>query len=144
VSILNGLKLVAAKQQRVTDPAELRRAKLVAKLDEQIALAKATQAGGQYTPTRAKRVKDSDGSVRQVQVPKSIKPWFWSAEGGRVCVAVRYGSRVLELAKGKTAVEAAPADVVQVLERLRAAVAGGELDAGIEAAAAGLRKGFKR
>ena len=34
VSVLNGLKLVAAKQQRVTDPTQLRRAKLLAKWDE--------------------------------------------------------------------------------------------------------------
>ena len=144
MSVLSGLKLVAAKQQRVTDPTQLRRAKLLAKLDEQIALAQAQAASTVYAPTRAKRVKDADGSVRVVQVPKRVKAWYWAVDGGKVCVAVRYGNRVMELSKGKTAVEVGPAEVVMTLARLRDAVAAGELDAQAEAASVHVRRSFKR
>ena len=144
MSVLAGLKLVAAKQQRVLDPVQLRRNKLVTKLDEQIELAKAAQTGGSYTPMRAKRVKDAAGNVSVVQVPRRIKQWYWAVEGGRVCVAVRYGGRVLELTKGKTAVETQPDQLVTTLGRLRDAAAAGELDAQVEAASAGVRRGFKR
>ena len=70
MSVLGAMKLVAAKQERQTDPVQLRRAKLMAALNEQIALAKARQAGESYTATRAKRVKDDNGNVAIVQVPK--------------------------------------------------------------------------
>ena len=144
MSILNSLKLVAAKQQCVMDPVQQRRAKLVTKLDEQIALAQARAEGKDYAPTRATRVTDAEGNVTTVQAPKRVKAWTWAIEGGRVCVAVRYGNRVIELAKGKTAVEVAAGDVVGVLGKLRDAAAAGELDAGMEAAAAGVRRAFKR
>ena len=45
MSTLNTLKLVAAKQQRENNPVVQRRQKLLAKLDEQIALAAAKAAG---------------------------------------------------------------------------------------------------
>ena len=41
MSVLGAMKLVAAKQERQTDPVQLRRTKLMAALNEQIALAKA-------------------------------------------------------------------------------------------------------
>jgi len=144
VSILNSLKLVAAKQQRIMDPVQQRRAKLVTKLDEQIALAQARAEGKDYAPTRATRVTDAEGNVTTVQAPKRVKAWTWAVEGGRVCVAVRYGNRVMELAKGKTAVEVAAGEVVATLARLRDAVAAGELDAQAEAASVGVRRGGKR
>ncbi len=144
MSVLAGLKLVAAKPQLVLDPTQQRRAKLVAKLDEQIALAKAQAEGQSYTPMRSKRIKDAEGNVSVVQMPKRVKAWFWAAEGGKVCVAVRYGSKVLELGKGKTAVEAQPEQLVSTLGKLREAAAAGELDAQVEAASAGVRRGFKR
>ena len=79
-----------------------------------------------------------------VQVPKRVKAWYWAVDGGKVCVAVRYGNRVMELGKGKTAVEVGPAEVVMTLARLRDAVAAGELDAQAEAASVGVRRGGKR
>jgi hypothetical protein len=144
MSVLNGLKLVAAKQERQTNPVQIRRAKLMAALDEQIALAKARQAGESYTATRAKRVKDDAGNVSVQRVAKRLKAWFWAVEGGRVCVAVRYGNKVMELGKGKTAVESAAGELVSTLGKLRDAVAAGELDAQMESASASVRKGFKR
>ena len=144
MSVLSGLKLVAAKQQRVTDPVQLRRAKLIAKLDEQIELARAQAAGASYTPTRSKRVKDADGTVTTVQAPKRVRAWWWAVDGGKLCVAVRYGNKVMELSKGKAAVETQPDQLISTLGRLRDATAAGELDAQVEAASAGVRRGFKR
>jgi energy-coupling factor transporter transmembrane protein EcfT len=48
---------------------------------------------------------------------------------------VRYGARVLDLGKGKTAVELASAkELIATLETISAAVNAGELDAAMEAA----------
>ncbi len=58
-------------------------------------------------------------------------------------MSVRYGSKTLELAKGKNAIELATGEeLIAVLERLKAAVLAGELDAQIEAASGALRAGF--
>ena len=57
---------------------------------------------------------------------------------------MRYGAKVLELAKGKNAVDVGTAaQLVPVLTLLKQAAQDGELDAAIEAAGAALRKGFK-
>ncbi len=144
MSVLAGLKLVAVKPQSVIDPIQLRRNKLVAKLEEQIALAQAKQEGRNYAPMRSKRIKDAAGNVSIIQTPKRVKQWFWAVDGGKVCVAVRYGGKVLELSKGKTAVETQPEQLMTTLGKLRDAVSAGELDAQVEAVSAGVRRGFKR
>ena len=110
---------------------------------ELIALAKAKQSGADYTPMRSRRVKDAEGNVSVVQQPKRLKSWFWNADGGKVCVSVRYGNKVIELGKGKTAVETTPAELINTLTLLKNATAAGELDAQMDAASAKVRKDFK-
>ena len=59
--------------------------------------------------------------------------------------AIRYGARVLELAKGKFAVElASPAELLPTLELVKAAIESGELDAQLESTAGALKKAFNR
>ena len=106
-------------------------------------LAKARQAGESYTATRAKRVKDDSGNVAIVQVPKRLKTWFWAVDGGKVFVMLRYCNKAMELAKGKTAVETTPAELINTLTLLKNATAAGELDAQMDAASAKVRKDFK-
>ena len=144
MSTLNTLKLVAAKPQRENNPVIQRRQKLLLKLDEQIALAAAKTAGTVYTAMRSKRVKDANGNVSVTQQPKRVKAWFWAVDGGKVCVAVKYGNKVVELARGRTAVETTAAELAATLAVLRKAVESGEIDAQIEAVSAGVRRGFKR
>jgi hypothetical protein len=83
--------------------------------------------------------------IKTLEVPRRVKPWWWISESGKVCVSIRYGSKVLELSKGKAAVEVAnPDELASTLEAVRRAVEAGELDAQIEAASGALRSGFKR
>ena len=61
----------------------------------------------------------------------------------RVAMNIRYGSRVIDLAKGKSSIEMATVDdLVPTLELVKKAVEAGELDAQIEAASIKLREGF--
>jgi hypothetical protein len=72
-----------------------------------------------------------------------VKEWYWINETGKLNLAVRYGSKVLELAKGKNAIELTSGDeLIAVLAKLKDAVLAGELDAQIEAASGALRAGF--
>jgi hypothetical protein len=74
---------------------------------------------------------------------KRIKQWWFVADSGKLVLSVRYGTKVLEVAKGKWAVEVGTEkDLVPTLELLKGAVLAGELDTQIEAAANKLRDGF--
>ena len=143
MATLASLKLVAAKKPTNQPPVLQRRNKLSSKVFEQIQLAKAQSEGGTYAPTKHKTVTNADGARVAVTVPKRIKPWWFVAENGKCCIAIRYGAKVIELAKGKTAIEVASPDaLIEALEAVNSAVLAGELDAQIESVSGQLRSGF--
>lgn len=146
MSVLAGLKLVAAKRPNQISPIQLRRDRMVAKLDEQIALATALLEGKTASFTRIRRVKDdATGIVESKPMPKRVRACWWKADGGKLCFTVRYGGKELELAKGKAAVEVAGAkELVAALEVVKRAAVTGELDAQLDAASANARSAFKK
>ena len=146
MSGLNALKLVQAKREKGSSPQHARRQKLSAKLAEQIQLAKAQQSGTDFSPVRVRTVKDeATGQSRKVEVPKKIKPWWWTDDTGKLCITVRYGARTLEIVEGKNAIETdSIADVITSLQVIRTAVDSGELDARIEAISGLMKSGFDK
>ena len=144
MNALNGLKLVAAQKPTQMPAIQQRRNKLAKRLWEQIELAKAQQAGTTFAPTRLRSVVQNDTGLRtQVEVAKRVKAWWFVADNGKLVLSVRYGTRVLELAKGKFSVEiASDKELVPTLELIKAAVLNGELDAAIDTASSKLRAGF--
>jgi len=136
------LKFVTAGHQRksVTD---MRRDKLVTKLDEQIGIATAVLQGDSSKATRMREVAGADGAL--MQRPVRVKQWWWKGADGKLLLSVQYGTKVLEFAKGKAAIEVTSMqDLLEALQCVRDAAATGELDAHIEAASAALRAGFKK
>ena len=135
MSGLNALKLVQAKREKGSGPQHARRQKLSTKLTEQIQLAKAQQSGTEFSPVRVRTVKDeATGQSRKVEVPKKLKPWWWTDDTGKLCITVRYGARTLEIVEGKNAIETDNiADVIASLQVIRSAVDSGELDKRIDA-----------
>jgi hypothetical protein len=88
-------------------------------------------------------VEHDTGIRRQVETPKRVKPWWFTTESGKLALSVRYGSKVLELSRGKIAVEiGSEKDLVPTLELIKTAVLNGEIDIQIESAANKLRDGF--
>jgi hypothetical protein len=144
-TLLSTLKFSNTKKLRAMPDVVKRRNKLLIKLGEQRSLVKAHQAGEQYTPRRLRSFTDADTGARVVkEIPVRIKPWFWTGERGEVMLAIQYGSRTIELQKGKTSVEVGTADnLLNVLDTIISAVQNGELDAQIELTSAKLREGFK-
>jgi hypothetical protein len=138
------LKLTAAKKPSRISPVLQRRHKLLRRIDEQISLASAQLNGSTYAATRLRSYTDAETGLRKIaEVPKTVKAWHFLADNGKLCVHIRYGARVLELAKGKTAIEVANnKELVPTLELIKQAVFSGELDTQIEAASVALRKGF--
>ena len=144
MSGLSALKLVTSKRQQGNSPQFARRQKLSSKLDEQIQLAKAQQSGTEFSPVKIRTVKDeATGESRKVEVPKKLKPWWWTGENGKLCITVRYGARTLEIVDGKNAIETdSIADVITSLQVIRTAVDSGELDKRIVAVTSKLKSDF--
>ena len=145
MSTLSSLKLTNSKKPTAMPPVQQRRNKLATKVWEQIQFARAQQNGENFTVKKFKTVKDLEGNRKSVEINKRVRPWWFVAENGKVCLNVRYGNRVLELAKGKSAIEVAnPAELINTLELIRKAVADGELDTQIDSASGAVKAGFKR
>jgi len=143
---LGKLKLVASTGPQPATPQHLRRNKLIGRLGEQISLVRAQAQGLTHDGTHLRTVRDDETRERRtVSLPKRIKQWWYRSADGRVTVTVRYGSRMLELVKGKSSIEIANSEqLVATLETISQAVAAGELDAQIAAAGATLKAGFVR
>ena len=144
MATLASLKLTSAVKPTNVPAIQVRRNKLARRLWEQMELAKAQLAGEQFTVTKFRSVTSTDTGLRtQVEVQKRIKQWWFTAENGKLALSVRYGARLLELAKGKFAIEiASDKELVPTLELIKAAVLNGELDTAIDAASTKLRAGF--
>jgi Na+-translocating ferredoxin:NAD+ oxidoreductase RnfC subunit len=146
MATLASLKLSTAVKPTHMPAVQVRRNKLAKRLWEQAELAKAQQAGTQFTATKFRTVVENDTGLRkQVEVNKRVKQWWFTTDSGKLALSVRYGSRLLELAKGKFAVElASEKELVPTLEVIKEAVLAGELDTAIDTASNKLRAGFAR
>ena len=143
---LDTLKLVAVKKPTHTPTVVIRRNKLASKVWEQIQLAKSQIEGTQFVVKKFRSYTDKESGLRkQVEVSKRIREWWFKNEQGKVCVTIKYGTRVLELAKGKHSIEVANAnDLIKALELVKQAVELGELDTQLEQASGSVRKGFRK
>ena len=146
MSALTALKLVALKKPVHQPAIVIRRNKLSSRLWEQIQLAKGQMSGTPFVLMKFRSIKDKETGVRkQVEVPKRIKPWWFQTEEGKVCVSIRYGSWIIELAKGKPSIQVDSGDdLVKALETVKIAVEAGDLDSQIELASSSLGSGFKK
>ena len=143
---LEQLTLVTAKKQVRLNPQQHRRNKLAAKIDEQIKIAEAKLNGTAYQPTKRKTViNQQTGEMSSFETTKRVKEWWWTNDNGKLLLSIRYGSKLIELAKNKNAVEVADfSALVEALTVIKQAVLNGELDAQIDAASGALRAGFKK
>lgn len=146
MTALANLKFVVAKRATAQTPTQQRRSKLCAKLFEQMLLARAQAEGRVYAPTKFKSVKDAEtGERRSIEAAKKVKQWWWTTADGKLNLSIRYGAKVIEVSKGKNAIELSSADeLLLTLEIVKQAVEEGSLDAQIDAASNKLRSGFKK
>jgi hypothetical protein len=146
-AILSSLKLVNAKRQNSIDPVVFRRNKLNDKLKVQIAMATALNNGENFTVKRIRMVRDEvSGLTSTMEVNKRVKTWwFTNSDTKKVAVQIFYGNKVIDLAKGKNAVEVANGvELVAVLLKLQEAVLDGSLDSQIEQAADSVKARFAK
>lgn len=146
MTALSALKLTSARKPTHLPQVVQRRNKMIGRIAEQIELATAHANGTTHLFTRVRSITDKETGVRkQVETAKRVKAWWFTSDNGKLALTVRYGAKLLELAKGKFAIEVAtPAELVDTLEIVRTAVANGELDDAIDNAANKLRSGFSK
>ena len=125
MELLKTLKLTQYQRNNRNNPALERRIKLVARISGQILLAQDPNCKSHSVRTAA----DDSGELREVEVSiRVLRQWRVSADGS-IELTVRYGSRVLELAKDMDAVELASKDeLVPVLKQFKAVAEHGEMD----------------
>ena len=120
------------------------RQKLIDRLNDQIALARAQSTGDHYQRLRFRRMRSTDGEeIAEIPVKTRVRPWWNDDPDGSILLWIKYGNRTLELQKGKTAIRVpGRSDIVPTLETVKVAIRQGEFDPQITAAASAFRKRF--
>ena len=142
---LNKLNFVDAIRPRSMPAIQQRRNKLSNKLWEQIQLAKSQMEHTHFVIKRRVTIKDLEGNYKSIERPKRIRPWWFMAADGTLCLSVFYGSKRLELVPGKTFISVKNMnDLIKTLELLKSETEAGSLDTAIEAASGALKLNFNR
>ena len=146
MSALSSLKLVAAKRPTQIPSVQIRRNKLLNKLQHQLKLAEALSRGETYAPLRLRSVRDKDtNEMKVVEVATKVRQWWFITENNQVVLQVKYGAKVIDISKGKNSIEISDGHhLIKTLETLREAVISGELDSQIEIAANTVKGRFKK
>lgn len=131
---LQSLKVVTSKRPTQISEIQYRRNKVIKKLFEQLECAKAIAEGRECLFKRFRTLKNKETGARiEVEHHYRIKPWWYVNDEGKTIFELRYGSRSIEITKGKTGIEVASIDkLVETLITLKLAVESGELDEGIK------------
>lgn len=130
MSVLKSLNFVALPKTNSSDPFAARRRKLLLQLQQQKKLA----GDPTYVEPRQKWIKREDGTKELVQQPKRVKRWWREDLAGNTFLIVRYGNKVIEFDKGKSAIAVGKAEnLAEVIDAVMRAVEAGELDAALAA-----------
>ena len=142
---LNKLNFVDAIRPRSMPAIQQRRNKLSNKLWEQIQLAKSQMEHTHFVIKRRVTIKDLEGNYKSIERPKRIKPWWFMAADGTLCLSVFYGSKRIELIPGKTFISVKNMnDLIKTLELLKSETEAGSLDRAIENASGALKLNFNK
>src|SRR5262249_43973702 len=103
MSLMSSLNLVQSnpKTLRVRGVVAMRQ-KLVERIGDQIALAKAIESGQAYQRVKYRRTRDLESDeITETPIKTRVRPWWVEDKDGGVLVWIKYGNQVLELQKGK-------------------------------------------
>ena len=144
-SIIDSLTLGDATRKQALAPHLLLRQRLEQAINIQIAGATAAMNGQSYSKTVERWIEDpATGERTKSQVPGRFRPWWWVGPTGGVSLEIRYANRGLELKPGKRVIDIGATDqIIPTLEKIKAALAAGELDKALNNALSIRRKELK-
>ena len=147
MSIVANLKLITTVKSSTVSPVLLRRSKLLAKVQEQLDLCEAKRNQQPYAPKRLKIIINKEtGERTTIETIKRVKEWFWTTENNKINLAIKYGSKTLQLnKKGANAIEITNGtELIGILHKLKDAVIAGEFDDAISEVSDATRKAFNK
>jgi hypothetical protein len=106
------------------DPVQMRRAKFIAKLEEQKQLLK--------DPNHIRTVQrwtKVNGERQAITWQQAVRPWWKADASGQVVMSIKFGAKPIEFEKGKAGIVVGSKEKLPALiDTLIAAVRAGELD----------------
>ena len=137
--------MVQAFRPSTFDPISHRRLKFSLKIADQIELAKATLSGSVFVKSASRIERDIETDERiTIDYQRRVSPWWWIDKDGKYLLSVKYGTKKIELVKGKSAIQCPSLEqIILSLETLKQATIHGELDAHLQQAGESIRKRFK-
>lgn len=133
LSLLKTLTFTKAPSTLFT-PEQRRRNKMVAHLQEQLAIAQFDAAGKVPVVMKKQVAHADDGKRYLLDVQKRLRRWWQADEDGKLVLKVRWSGKLVEFEKGKDAIIADDIQgVIAILQKLIHAVRAGELDVHMQA-----------
>ena len=129
MSALKKLLIKTVSRQTVLSLAEIRRKKMISKIEEQQALLESVLKGQEFKVTRQRVTRDAAGAKVRHTVDRQVKAWWFAqGAGAAVFVQAKYGTKVIALSGAGNSVQVATVgDVAAVLSAIKDAVVAGEL-----------------
>ena len=136
---LSDLKFSTQAKPLFKDPVVVRRTKFMEKLNEQILMVTRHSEGHEASTPMVVEKQDLGSGL----VQKQSSTWWWKEKTGKFFISFKYGSKTLELSKGRPSIQCDTLlDVKKALETVYTATDKGELDSLLQSAGSDLRKRF--
>ncbi len=131
---LQALTFIAKPKVEAVNPIEVKRAKLIIRLNEQRAMVQCLLNSTEYTAFKDIFILDEEsGEKRKVKRPKRIRPWFYQS-ADKYYFEVKYGTKSLEIQKNKPAIDVGNKDeLLTVIDTIIDATKQGFLDTELKA-----------
>lgn len=128
-TLLSTLKVIDRPKIEAKPPILGKRMKLIDRLEEQLAMAKAMLDKTPFEAYREKSVKDPEtGERKTIRKRRSVRPWYYDSNE-HYYIEIKVGLKAIELEKGKTAIDVgAKEKLPDVINTIIHAVEKGELD----------------
>ena len=126
---LQALTLTIKPKIEVKNPIELKRNKLITRLNEQRAMVQCFLENTEFTAYKDIYIIDEEtNEKRKVKRPKRIRAWFYQS-ADKYYFEIKYGTKSLEVQKSKPAIEAgSKEDLLAIIDTITDATKQGFLD----------------
>lgn len=127
---LQALSFIAKPNVEVVSPIEVKRSKLITRLNEQRAMVQCLLNSTDFVAYKEVFITDEEsGEKRKVKRPKRVRAWFYQS-ADKYYFEIKYGTKSLEIQKNKPTIDVGSKDeLLTVIDTIIDATKQGFLDA---------------